>query len=415
MTATRSPAARSRSRWRQRWYRVVVPFAVLGLLVGTTWLARQLEEPDRSDRATLAPDGTGPDGSSRLARMLTDRGVAIEPVADLEAALAALETGGDAVVFVPKPTTFGAGFAGAAARLPANHRVVLVAPSGFQLAISGLPVTPGPQRWAALATAPGCDLPEAVAAGRASALRGRYAVAEWELSCYQGGLVRTRVSRSEVFVVGSTDPFRNRRIGEHGNARLAVELLAARERVIWAGALPFEADLAPPRIGRPDRPERDRSGGGFGDLLAGYPPGVLAGLGLAALLAVLVGLARARRLGPPVAEPLPVPVPAAEAVAGRGRLYQRTRGRGVALAALRAPAVRRIAHRLGLPAPPPPDPAAVVAATVGRTGLPPDYVFHTLYGPAPDTDQDLTNAVAALDALVAAVTRETPAPGKESP
>lgn len=416
MTPASPAAARSRSRWRQRWYRVVVPFAVLGLLVGATWLARHLEEPDLSDPATLAPDGTGPDGSSRLARMLTDRGVAIEPVADLEAAMTALETGGDAVVFVPKPTAFGAALAGAATRLPGNHRVVLVAPSRLQLAVSGLPVAAGPQRWAALATAPGCALPEAVAAGRASALRGRYAVAETDLSCYQGGLVRTRIAGSEAFVVGATDPFRNRRIGEHGNARLAVELLAARSRVIWAGALPFQADLAPPEVGSPDRPERDRSArGGFGDLLVGYPPGVLAGLGLAGLLAVLIALARARRLGPPVTEPLPVPVPAAEAVAGRGRLYQRTGGRGVALAALRVPAVRQIAARLGLPPAPPPDPAAVVAATAERTGLPPDQVFHTLYGPAPDTDQDLTHAVAALDALVAAVTREAPVPGNPVP
>lgn len=414
MTVTR--AARPRSRWRRRWYRVVVPFAVLGLLVGATWLARHLEEPDLGAPATLAPDGTGPDGSSRLAQLLTDRGVSIEPVADLDEAMTALETGGDAVVFVPKPTTFGAAFAGAAARLPADHRVVLVAPSSFQLAVAGLRVAAGPQRWAALAAEPGCTLPEAVAAGRASALRGRYAVAEPDLSCYRGGLVRTQVARPEVFVVGATDPFRNRRIGEHGNARLAVELLAARGRVIWAGALPFQADVAPPEVESPERPDRDRSaGGGFGDLFAGYPPGVLAGLGLVALLAVLVALARARRLGPPVAEPLPVPVPAAEAVAGRGRLYQRTQGRGVAMAALRAPAVRRIAERLGLPAAPPPDPDAVVAATSRRTGLPPDYVFHTLYGPAPETDEDLTNAVTALDALVAAVTRENPATGKESP
>ena len=44
--------------------------------------------------------------------------------------------------------------------------------------------------------------------------------------------------------------------------------------------------------------------------------------------AVLAAAARARRLGAPVAEPLPVLVPATETVTGRGRLYQRSRDRG---------------------------------------------------------------------------------------
>jgi hypothetical protein len=388
---------------------MVIPFAVLGLLVGLTWLARHLEEPDLNDPATLAPAGAGPDGSSQLARLLTERGVAIEPVADFEQAQAALVAGGEAVVFVPKPTLTGAALAGLAAYGPAGHRVVLVAPSNFQLGVAGLPVARGPQRWAARVTDPGCDLPEAVAAGRATALRARYAVAEPDPVCYQGGLVRTRVGGAEVFVVGAADPFRNRRISEHGNARLAVELLAARDRVIWLGALPLEVGFQLPRFGPPHRPDRDRTGaGGFADLVAGYPPGVLAGLALAALLAVLVALARARRLGPPVSEPLPVPVPAAEAVAGRGRLYQRTHGRAVALAALRAAALPRIIRGLGLPPTPPPEPETVVTAAAHRTGLPDSYLRHALYGPAPETDQHLIDAVAELDALVGAVTREQP-------
>jgi hypothetical protein len=114
-----------------------------------------------------------------------------------------------------------------------------------------------------------------------------------------------------------------------------------------------------------------------------------------------------------VSEPLPVPVPAAETVAGRGRLYLHARGRLVALAALRRPALARVVRALGLPPAPPPEPDQVVAAAAGRTGLPADHVRRTLYGPAPVTDQDLTHAVAALDALVDAVEHPT-APRKES-
>jgi hypothetical protein len=56
-----------------------------------------------------------------------------------------------------------------------------------------------------------------------------------------------------------------------------------------------------------------------------------------------------------------------------------------------------------------------VAAAAARTGLPPEHVRHTLYGPAPETDEDLANAVAALDALVAAVTRDRPGPTTPAP
>lgn len=412
-TATATRGARS-GRWRRRWYRVVIPVAVLVLLVGVTWLARSIEEPDLSDAGTLSPTGTGPDGSSQLAAMLTERGVQIEPVADFEAAEQALDEGGDAVLFVPKSTIIGAALVSSVAWRSGNHRVVLVAPSGYELGITGLPVEPGRTRWASADRPAGCTVPEAVAAGRATALHGRFSVEDEDQVCYRGGLVRTQVSGPEVFVVGATDPFRNRRIGEHGNARLAVELLAARDRVIWAGALPFEADFdLDPSLGDLDRGERSRVRDcGIACLLEDYPQPVQVGLGLAALLAVLLALVRGRRLGPPVSEPLPVVVPAAEAVAGRGRLYRRTRGRGVALTALRAAALHRIIRGLGLPPAPPPDPETVAAAAAARTGIPIDHVHRTLYGPEPETDEDLANAVAALDALVAAVNRDRPAPSR---
>jgi hypothetical protein len=387
----------------------VAPFAVLALLTGVTLLARALEEPNLRDPGTLAPTGTGPDGSSRLAELLVARGVAIEHVTDLAEARTALAAGGDAVVFIPKPTSAGAVLAGDVRWGSGRHRVVLVAPNQLQLLIAGLPVAPTGARWAADTRSPGCAVPEAVAAGRAVALRHRYLVDDPHLVCYDGGLVRVAVGAGEVFVVGATDPFRNRRIEEHGNARLAVELLAAHDRVIWADALPLEVGFTMPELPRPSRPERDRSAGSpLADLFYGYPTPALVGLALAALVAVLLALARARRLGPPVSEPLPVLVPAAEAVAGRGRLYQRTRGRGVALAALRAAALPRVVRGLGLPPAPPPDPGTVVAAAAARTRLPPDHVRRTLYGPEPSTDQEFAGAVAALDALVAAVTRERP-------
>jgi uncharacterized protein DUF4350 len=404
-----APRRRSRGRFRRRWRRVVIPFAVLALLVTITMVARSREEPDLGEADTLSPASTEPDGSSRLADMLLQRGVQIQQVDTVEAAQAALDSPGDAVLFIPKSTLAGAWLAGNVAR-ESDHRVVLVAPSTFQLGFTGLPVFPGQRRWAADDRLPGCSVPEAVAGGRATALRGRYSVEEEEQVCYDGGLVRTQLDGSEVFVVGATDPFRNRRIREHGNAELAVALLGARDRVIWAGALPIpDTEINLPEFNAPNRGERLRDRDcGYLCLFTDYPEPLQVALALAALLALLLSLARARRLGPPVSEPLPVAVPAAEVVAGRGRLYQRTQGRGVALSALRAAAMPRIVRGLGLPPAPPPEPETVVQAAAARTGLPPDRVRHILYGPDPDNDEDLMNAVAALDALVTAVTQDRP-------
>lgn len=399
-----------RSRWRQRWYRVVIPFGVLAALVGVTLVARHAEEPNLGNAETLMPDGDGRDGGSRLAALLAERGVRVDPVTEVQQAVDALDladaSGEDVVVFVPKATATAAAFAGYAARATGAHRVVLVAPGRLELPWAGLPVTTTFNRWASQATEPACDLPEAVAAGRASALKNRYAAEGPHDRCYRGGLIRLRAGPGfgpEVFVVGSTDPFRNRRIDEHGNAELAVQLLAAHDRVIWAGALPFDVDFRPPSLGAPERPEPDRSpvDNSFG--LGLLPLPVRAGLALVALAMVLVALARARRLGPLVREPLPVLVPAAEAVAGRGRLYRRSRGRGAALAALRASALPKIIRLVDLPAAPPPHPETVVAAVAGRTGIPADHVRRTLYGPVPGTDDELRTAVAWLDALVDAV------------
>lgn len=404
--ADRPAGRRPATRWRRHWYRLVIPFGLLALLIGGTLTARAMEDPDLAEAATLAPAGTGPDGSSELAAMLTARGVTIQPVSTFEQAEQALRAGGDAVVFVPKPTMAGAGLVAAASRSFARHRVVLVAPSAYDLLVTGLPVAGGPQRWAARAVPPGatCTLPEATRAGVATALRNRYSSEDG--SCYQGGLARVRTGRSETYVVGASDPFRNSRIHEHGNATLAVELLTARDRVIWADALPVNPNFRLPSLSRP--PVDRTPGGSFAALVQGYPPAVLMLLALLAVLAVLVAMARGRRLGPPVPEPLPVLVPSVEAVIGRGRLYQRTRGRAAALAALRAAAMPKLISALGLPAHPPPAVETVVEAAARRTGAPVEQVRRTLIGAAPEDDQALVHAVAALDALVAAVRRDNP-------
>ena len=109
-------------------------------------------------------------------------------------------------------------------------------------------------------------------------------------------------------------------------------------------------------------------------------------------------------------------VPAAEAVTGRGRLYRRVQARQATLDALRAAAIARLV-RVVYPfdeAPPErdlltPGPAAdaLVARVAARTGDP-DTIRGVLYGPKVSSDDELSAAVARLDALVATVLRHNP-------
>src|SRR5690606_16341429 len=171
--AVTSRPRRHPGRWRRRWHRFTVPFAVFAMLFMVTVVAHVAEEPNLRDAETLAPTGTGADVSSRLAELLTERGVRIEEVSDYDSAVTAVQTGGEAVVFVPKPNVLGSAFA---ARALANgHRVVMVAPENRHLWFS--PVRVATSRWASKPVEPGCEIPEAVAAGRAAALRKRYQVA----------------------------------------------------------------------------------------------------------------------------------------------------------------------------------------------------------------------------------------------
>jgi len=406
----------ARRRWRARWYRLLVPVLVATLLAGVTVAARFLEEPDLRAADTLAPAGTGPDGASELARMLTDRGVRIDYVTSLEEAAVALATGGDSVVFIPRPTLASAELANAAAMQGGNHRVVLVAPEQRHLGPLLAPVDHVGGRWATTTAEPGCAVPEAVAAGTAAVVRERYQGREQDRVCYDGGLVGSQIgygdTAADLYVVGSADPFRNRRIGEHGNAALAVGLLSAYDRVVWAGRLPLEFDYEPPELPElpddeldpPARSDYRSPAAGLSRLFEGYPAGVVVALVLAALAAGLLALARGRRMGGPVPEPLPVMVPAAEVVAGRGRLYRRAGTRAAALAALRAGALRRILPAVGLPDAPAPAPEQVTAAVAARTGLPEEQVRGLLYDWEPTTDEELTQAATALDALVARLT-----------
>jgi hypothetical protein len=446
--ATGPAAAVAAPRRRRRWHRLAVPLGLAALLITVTLVAHEVDQPDPTEPGFLSPVATDADGGSRLAADLRARGVDVRRETALAPALSAT-TDGLATLFVPAPGLLHPDTVGALRDLPGQTRLVLVDPPRQVLEGADLPLVPAGRRWAARAVAPDadgrpCPLPEAARAGVAAAERQRYAVAPHQPAegverCYADGLVR--VPRTETVVIGASDPFRNDRIDERGNRELAAGLLGRTARVVW---LDLDGPAPPPRsadgsgdpawsplpdprtdegigngrssddstgdapgsgsrdgAGRADRPDPTNP---LWEAFPGWFWALLAQLALAALLVVLW---RARRLGPPVAEPLPVAVRSAETVLGRARLYRRARARGPAADTLRAAALDRLLPRLHLPADAPP--AAVATAVAARAGGTPAQAHTLLYGGAPATDRELLDLARALDGLTRTVAA-TPAP-----
>lgn len=396
----------ARVQRRRRW-RLVLPIVPVLALIAFSVIAHQIEEPSPSDPAYLSPAGTGPDGAAGLAEQLRARGVAIHRFTGSDDAFDAVQAAdGDVTLFVPTP---GYPYQNQLLRLsmlPDRTRVVLVEPDGGEVAEAVDALGATRRRWATGVTGrgAGCKLTDA---GPAAVVRTRYGQLEDSdaavESCYDGGVVRVFEHGVEFVLVGSADPFRASRAGEHDNAGLALDLLSAKSTLVWLDL--HEREAVPPKPPRPrvevsERPEpeqpvRREGRSPFPDWLFWVVLTLLA-----ATLTIV--LARGRRLGPPVPEALPVEVPAAETAAGRGRLYRRVRARGPALETLRTAARRRLAVALGLPATA--ERETLLPALQARTGQHPLRLGEILYGPPPETDEELHSRAVELRDLVEYVT-----------
>ncbi len=228
---------------------------------------------------------------------------------------------------------------------------------------------------------PDCDLREATRAGDVQFGASDTYDASGDVPvtrCYEGAVVRYTDEGRTVTVVGSSDFMTNAGLLKQGNAALAMNLAGAAPRVIWYA---------------PQHSEGESSGAAtIFDLIPDRVMWIVLQL---CLVVLLVALWKGRRIGPLVAERLPVVVRASETVEGRGRLYRSHRAADRAADALRTATLQRLLPRLGLG--PNADPAAIVAAVIGRIGQDPEFVRHTLFGPAPATDTDLLNLSHALD------------------
>lgn len=387
----------------RRWLRAAVPFAAFLALVTGTLIAHAIEQPDPGDDAYLSPVSDDGIGSSALADRLRRSGVTIDRVTSSDAALAAVRGGGAVTLFVTTPGLIDASRLGG---LPAGTRVVLVAPTQAALSRADWPVAVRSDRWTAAVADPGCADGAAAAAGPA-AVRDLTYVPD-VAACYGGSLITVDSRGTTLTVIGAADPFRNDRFAEHGNAALATGLLSATRRLVWLDVhereKPPRADRPP--VTRPTRPPADDGGGeeqqAGSPLADAFPPALWATLALLALALLALAAAAARRLGTPVAEPLPSRVPAFETVLGHARLYQRAGARGESLDILREAARQRIAGRLGLPA------GASIADIAAAAGYAEADVYAVLGPGHPEKDDEFVTAAAAVHALERQIEGEQP-------
>ncbi|HSP51304.1 MAG TPA: DUF4350 domain-containing protein [Cryobacterium sp.] len=182
--------------------------------------------------------------------------------------------------------------------------------------------------------------------------------------------------------------FSNERIGQAGNAALALNLLGAGEELIWY--LPTIADV--PGTGSPS----------LGELTPGW---VTPTLTLLVLVALAAAVWRGRRFGPLVAEDLPVTVRASETMEGRARLYARSNARLRALDALRVGAVQRLAGQVGLSRLASLDDVIAMVATV--TDRSPADVRAVLVDAVPTADSELVALSDRIQELERATARAT--------
>ncbi|UNO41706.1 DUF4350 domain-containing protein [Streptomyces sp. MST-110588] len=397
-TDTSSVSLTARHLWT-RFRGLLLAFFVLlmsGVLLATL---RSGEQHGRLD-----PRSADRYGSHALAKLLADRGVTTEVVTSTREAAAS--AGPDSTLLITDPDLLSPSQL-ATLGPTAGHtagRTVLLAPGPAALDTFAPGVTTGAPTGVAV-RAPGCALPAARRAGDAELGGPRYSTGDRHADrCYPDDGMATLLrlpatAGHDTVLLGSADILYNRRLAEHGNASLALQLLGSHKHLVWY--LPSVSDPA----STPD----DRRG--FFDLI---PSGWRWGLLQLAIAAVLAALWRARRLGPLVPERLPVAVPATETTEGHARLYQQAQARDRAGDVLRAATRTRIALLTGVAPAHAHTPDVLFPAVAARLGTDPDVqpgLRALLFGPAPADDKALVGLADDLDHLERSIlSQERPVP-----
>jgi hypothetical protein len=327
-------------RKRRRWTLPLIAGGLLALLLGLAALTTASSSGTAYDPRSATPSGT-----LALATLLRARGIDVAR---------GTSPGPGKTVLVAFPSELND--RQLSALLSSGADVVLAAPGSLTDAMV--------QNSGSLTVrtrAPGCPFGPARVAGAARLGGERYSGPSLATSCYDGALLALSPGSVDgggrLVILGSADFLTNRRLGEQGNAALAVGLLSGHPKLTWYA-------------GRP-------SGDGTKSLTSLLPSGLKwAALQLVVALFFLAAW-RARRLGPVITEPLPVVVRAAETVLGRARLYASARARPTAAAALRSGSRARLAALIHLDSSA--EPQVMIVAVAARTGVEPARVAALLY------------------------------------
>ncbi len=222
---------------------------------------------------------------------------------------------------------------------------------------------------------PGCSTPDAV--GVRSLVvsvsdRGLQSDSASAVTCFPGARGSFEVlvlrGRGTVVMLGGDSPLTNQLLRSGDNAAFAATLMGTHGPVVFGPPLPREAEEEPR------------------GLWASLPAGGRAVILELALAVVAFAFVRGRRMGRPVIEEPLSPIPATELVRAAGRLYRAAQAAGYCGRLLRESAGGRLARRLAIPSPAPPD---VVVASLAARGVAASAARAALEGPEPRTDEQL--------------------------
>lgn len=418
---TTVPPRLPRSR-RRSVLRVLVLALAAGVALG---LLVMVVSGPRLSGAPLDPEDTGHSGARAVAEVLRRQGVdvsVVRSVDDLERTLDATGPRSTWTVVMADASYLGTGAAERLTRaVEQSRRFVLVEPDDVELQDLQLPLTvtghgttaltagcssgiahpgdrlsapwtsygpidgPSPSSPSSLSGVSGPSTPSGTSARAGDATTcfpspqsARTTAAAADGAPGRSGAVVVLPARGrapETVVLGSARAVSNGAVLSDAHAALALRALGPTAHLLWY--VPGISDLD----------ATDPSGEHVADPGRGVPDWFGPAAWLLAAAFVALALARGRRLGRLVVEPLPVVVRASETTEARGRLYHRAADRPFAARVLRAGSRTRLADRLGLP---PTTPLVSLLDAVTRaSGIPRSAVEQLLDGPDPTTDRDL--------------------------
>ncbi|MFJ1615599.1 DUF4350 domain-containing protein [Streptomyces sp. NPDC088249] len=390
--ATAAPTSASLTP-HQIWTRTRGLLLALLLLVAAGIALAAVRSGDQHGR--LDPRSADPYGSRAVAELLKDRGVSVQVVTTLDEAAA--QVGPETTLLVTSPDLLTPhqqrGLRAATAESAGRTVLLAAGPTSVGTLVPGVRAEPaGP-----VATrAARCSLPAARNAGDAETGGFRYASNGLDtLACFPSDglptLLLVKQGAGDTVLLGAPDLLHNDRLGNQGNASLALQLLGSRPHLVWY--LPSLTDTSA-AAGNGDDGARDNRS--FADLI---PRGWLWGTLQLALAAVLAAIWRARRLGPLVTEQLPVAIRASESTEGRARLYRRANARDRAADSLRSATRVRMAPLVGVPPREAHSPATLIPAVSARLTTTDIDLPTVLFGPAPSDDAALVHLADQLDTL----------------